>query len=150
MADFDITVGNAAAGRSAVNEGHLYKEEITFSAVDTPLAATDRAKIFNVPAGMVLEHISAKIITAEGAVATAEIGDGTNADAYLDSVDLNAAAGTLIKNGGGAGAADEIGIGTISAEDGAIYLDPGAALDTCVVHFVAVFLDMGGISASLI
>lgn len=150
MPTYDLTIGNAAAGRSAVNEGHIYKEELTVDFSEQNVLSTDLVKLFNIPAYHVPLHVSAQVVTAEGATATGEVGLVDDADAFIDAVNLNAAAGTLIKNGGGAGAADEAGIGTISNAARGIYLDPGHDLDKAIMKFVAVFLDMGGISASLI
>jgi hypothetical protein len=147
MPTYDLTIGNAAAGRSAVNEGHLYKEELTVDFSAHNVLSTDLVKLFNIPAYHVPLHVSAQVITQEGATATGEVGLVDNADAFIDAVDLNAAAGTIVKN---TGHADEAGIGTISNAARGIYLDPGHDLDTAVMKFVAVFLDMSGISASLI
>lgn len=147
MPTYDLTIGNASAGRSAVNEGHIYKEELTVDFSAQNVLSTDLVKLFNIPAYHVPLHVSAQVVTAEGATATGEVGLVDNADAFIDAVNLNAAAGTIVKN---TGHADEAGIGTISNAARGIYLDPGHDLDTAVMKFVAVFLDMGGISASLI
>lgn len=147
MPTYDLTIGSASAGRSAVNEGHIYKEELTVDFSAHNVLSTDLVKLFNIPAYHVPLHVSAQAVTAEGATATGEVGLVDNADAFIDTVDLNAAAGTIVKN---ASHADETGIGTISNAARGIYLDPGHDLDTAVMKFVAVFLDMGGISASLI
>lgn len=147
MPTYDLTIGNASAGRSAVNEGHIYKEEITIDFSEQNVLSTDLVKLFNIPAYHVPLHVSAQVVTAEGATATGEVGLVDNADAFINEVDLNAAAGTIVKNTGNA---EETGIGTISNAARGIYLDPGHDLDKAIMKFVAVFLDMGGISASLI
>ena len=147
MPTYDLTIGNASAGRSAVNEGHIYKEELTVDFSAHNVLSTDLVKLFNIPAYHVPLHVSAQVVTAEGATATGEVGLVDNADAFINEVDLNAAAGTIVKN---TGHADEAGIGTISNAARGIYLDPGHDLDKAIMKFVAVFLDMGGISASLI
>ena len=147
MPTYDLTIGNASAGRSAVNEGHIYKEEITIDFSEQNVLSTDLVKLFNIPAYHVPLHVSAQVVTAEGSTATGEVGLVDNADAFINEVNLNAAAGTIVKNTGNA---EETGIGTISNAARGIYLDPGHDLDTAVMKFVAVFLDMSGISASLI
>ena len=63
----------------------------------TPLAASDKAKLFNVPAGVMIDHLKANRITAEGAAATVDVGlyaasndAAVDADGLLDGLDVNA------------------------------------------------------------
>lgn len=66
----------------------------------TGFAASDVLQVFSVPAGFWLHAVGARVVTAEGAACTADIGNnsatqthvlGANADGYMGTFDLNSA-----------------------------------------------------------
>lgn len=61
----------------------------------TNVAATDIVQAVKVLAGTFVKNVYLRIITAEGGTATCDVGDGVDPNGYDDSVDLDAAAGTI-------------------------------------------------------
>ena len=98
MADFDLTVGQGAAAPYSPPLALLFEKIVDFSV--NPLAGSDTAQLFDLPAGILVIAASTKVLTAEGGVATFDLGlTGGNVDEYLDGVDANAAAGTVVMSG---------------------------------------------------
>lgn len=56
------------------------------------LAATDTLDVIPLPAGTTVLMVGADVTTAEGAVATMDVGDGSSATTYMSNVNLNAVA----------------------------------------------------------
>lgn len=54
--------------------------------------ATDVLQILDIPAGCRVMHVTAKVDTVMGAAGTLEVGDASDADGFIDSLDLNTAA----------------------------------------------------------
>lgn len=65
------------------------KEERTASG-QAMLAATDVLELFGVPAGTWAVATFAQVVKAEGATATADVGDGTDAAGFITNANLNA------------------------------------------------------------
>lgn len=66
----------------------------------TGFAASDILQVFSVPAGFWLHSVGVRVVTAEGAACTADIGNnsatqthvlGANADGYMGTLNLNSA-----------------------------------------------------------
>lgn len=95
------------------------------------VAGSDVVQALKVPANTIVTRVWCIIKTAEGATATATVGDGTDANDWDASVDLNAAAGTLTSSAYGTD-----GYSTTSkfyASADTIDLVVSAALDTAKV-----------------
>jgi len=58
------------------------------------LVATDTLQLFSVPAGTLVLSVAVQVTTAEGAVATIDIGDAASATRFLSNVNLNSVAYT--------------------------------------------------------
>jgi len=71
----DITTARAAAGATALTSG-------------------DILQVLSIPAFTFVHAAGINLITAEGGTLTLDLGDGSDADGYLDGVDGNAAAPT--------------------------------------------------------
>lgn len=76
--------------------------ELDFAAIATArtaagqaaLAANDVLTLFGVRAGTLVHAVSLDVTTAEGAVATCQLGDGADPNGFLAAADLNAVAHT--------------------------------------------------------
>jgi hypothetical protein len=147
MTVYDNT--NSIAARPAASAlDKLYIVEAVFDGSVQNLAAGDSVKLIHLPAKHVVIMCVAENKTAEGTTNKVEIGSSSNADAYINEVDLTQAAGTLTKN---AAHADETGINAISASADGIYLKAGdEAIDSAVVAIRALIADMGGNTTTLI
>ncbi len=55
------------------------------------ISATETWQALSVPAGAIVHEVGAVILTAEGATMTIDIGDGDDADGYLDGINGNSA-----------------------------------------------------------
>lgn len=101
----------------------------------TGFAASDILQIFSVPAGFWLHAVGVRVVTAEGAACTADIGNvsatqthvlGANADGYMGTLNLNSATTqiTLVADdglGGNTGAGTGLA-GIVFITDGTIDL----------------------------
>lgn len=88
MAIVDVRVGDGAAAPMArVAEFHV---TATWDAAENPADSADVVQVIDVPAGTFVEGLRVVVETAEGAVATADIGDATTGDQYLAGLNLNA------------------------------------------------------------
>jgi hypothetical protein len=58
----------------------------------TALASGDVLEVIPVPAKSLVMRVGYDVTTAEGATATFDLGDGSDADGYLNDVDLNSVA----------------------------------------------------------
>ena len=78
-------IANQAFGQELVDSnGNV------LSLPSTGFAAADTLTVFQVPAGFLGLLGGMDVLTAEGAVSTADLGDEDQAAGYLDDVDLNA------------------------------------------------------------
>lgn len=99
MADaIDLTV-NQGDQPSEVGPALLKWEKIVDFSVNSLLITTSGA-LFDLPADILVIGCKVEVLTAEGGTATADLGiTGGDVDAYIDGVDLNAAAGTVVVSG---------------------------------------------------
>jgi len=147
MADsttIDFTPKNSLddEGLSAAGSSVYKKYERYIDAAALNLAAASYA-LFDIPEGHIHLATTVEIITAEGGVATADIGiTGGDVDCLLDGVDLNGTAGTFTSS-----VAAAHGIG--GATGGYVTVDGGVtfsllcnnALDAAQFKVTAIFLD---------
>jgi len=90
------TVARASIPVDALNKVYVLSNRIDFSEVNT--AASDVVQALTIPAGTMVIDVMTKLITAEGGVLTAEVGDGDDPNGWDASVDLNTTVGTLTKS----------------------------------------------------
>lgn len=148
MADIDLTV-NQGAQPSEVGPALLKWEKIVdFSVPANNLAGTDTAQLFDLPADILVVAAKVEVLTPEGGVATADLGiTGGDVDAYIDGVDLNAAAGTVVMSGDAA-TAEPVSLETsgkyLSAAE-TVSLLANNALATAVIRVQIIAFDMRNI-----
>ena len=111
----------------------LAKNELNFATLNA--SAADVIQALNIPAGAFVLGVWTYINTAEGGVATADVGDAVDPNGYNDALDLNAAAGTVEK----ALEADALGVGKYYAAADTIDLTLDHNLDAVVVTVMALY-----------
>lgn len=146
MADTDLTL-NQGNQPSEVGPALLKWEKIIDFSVNN-IASGSTAQLFDLPADILVVACKVEVLTAEGGVATADLGlTGGNVDEYIDGVDLNAAAGTVVVSGAAATAEP------VAMENGGKYLSAAEtvsllannALDTAVIRVQILAMDMRSI-----
>ncbi len=103
MSQYDYEAGTLAVsvGQAQKDRGGTYHKTITIDFSQPPLGGTawssgDTAKLFFIPAGTIVEAVSTRVITAEGATLTIGLGDSGSATQYLATDNMNAAANTVV------------------------------------------------------
>lgn len=96
---------------------------------ETNVSASDVVQALKLGVNAIVLRCIVEVITAEGAVATGNVGDEVDVDGYAATVDLNAVA---VNKGAGA----LLSVKKYSAAD-TIDLIPSADLDTAVVRVMA-------------
>lgn len=92
MATVDLTVGGTTKLASA-NAGKMTMLQKTLDFAETNRSSGDVLQLFDIPAGTLVSHVEANVITAEGATCTADLGlTGVDVDGFLDGLNLNSAA----------------------------------------------------------
>jgi len=98
-------LGTGAAHVAAgINKVSAITVDLDFAAITTArsaagltaLAAGDVLEVIKVPANTLVTSVVLNVTTAEGGTLTVDVGDGTDPDGYLDGVNANAAAATLL------------------------------------------------------
>jgi hypothetical protein len=107
----------------------------------TALANGDILEVIPVPAQTVVLAVGMEVLVAEGGTCTVDIGDGDDADGYLDGVDANAAAGTSYATSDGA---TGYAVGRYYSSADTIDFTMVNAMDTGVVRVWAVCVDVDG------
>lgn len=78
----------------------IANQPLDVSLPSTGFAASDILRVFEVPAGFLLKHLGVRVVTAEGAVSTADFGNASatathilaaSAVGYMGTCDLNSA-----------------------------------------------------------
>lgn len=119
----------------------LAKQELDFSA--TNAAASDVVQAVNIPAGAFVLAVWIYINTAEGGVATADIGDGADPNGFDDAVNFNAAAGTVTKALQGT---DAYAVGKYYSAADTVDIVPDNALDTAIVTVMVLYTLLESVS----
>lgn len=117
MANIDLRKG-AANGYPASGSKGLYALEALLDFEKDPRVATNVLELLDIPKGSMILGTKVEVIRAEGGTATAHLGlhdaamSAVDADGFLASTDLNAAAGTVAvsKDGGAAYADTDVGV----------------------------------------
>ena len=105
-------------------------------------AVADVIEIMTIPAGAFVTNVWSYINTAEGGVATGDVGDGTDPNGYNDALDLNAAAGTVEK----CLEADALSVGKYYAAEDTIDLTLDHECDTGIVTFIVEYVMLENVS----
>jgi hypothetical protein len=153
MTTYDISTGNANARTYAVQDAAppIYKVEKLIDCTVQNLLANDKVKAIKVPAKHAVLKVMTEVVVAEGTTCTGEVGTSSDADGYIDAVNLNATAGTLVTNAsGGALTAHEDDIGAVSASADGIYLTVAHNASAAKLKITAIIADLAGLSATLI
>ena len=90
-ATFDQTVGGAT-GYSAAARPKVFVFKNTLDLSDTTGTVADVFQMIKIPADSLVLAVVPTVTTAEGAALTFDVGDGDNADGWIDGADGNAAA----------------------------------------------------------
>ncbi len=89
--------GAAVRGANALNKTSVVSITLDFAAIAAArvaagaaaLAATDVLQVMQIPAKSMVLSVGVDVTTAEAAVATMSVGDGTTATGYITNADLN-------------------------------------------------------------
>ena len=106
----------------------------TLNFAATAVSAADVVQALKIPANALVTRVTTIIRTAEGATCTATVGDGTTADGWDASVNLNAAAGTTLRS---LEATDTYGVGVFYSSADTIDLVMGHDTDAAKVTVMA-------------
>ena len=129
---FDQTeVSNLQSGKTVV------QNTIDFSATGDNVSAADVVQAIKIPSGALVTKVYVKVDTAEGATCTATVGDGTTADGWDASTNLNATADTVTTS---LEATDTYVGGKYYSADDTIDLTMGHDTDAAIVTVLAEYL----------
>jgi len=155
----DYTKGAAGAAYPASNIPTIFVMEQTLDFAATNSAAGDDCQALQIRAGSYVSLAGLEIIVVEGGTATGDLGDGDNADGYLDGVDLDATNGDFFSSrltwviGVGTGDIDTVApaaalYGTLGGKfytaDDTIDLTTVNAMDTGKMRVFAIVFDCTG------
>jgi hypothetical protein len=138
MAIHDLTAGVAGVPCDGIDRLYRLANKLDFSRHN--VLSGDTVCVLDVKAATKVVRLYTKVVTPQGAAATATVGDNADPDGWDASVDLNAAAGTLSQTV----TTDAFGAdGKLYAADDTIDLVVSADLDTAVIEVYAECLDLG-------
>jgi hypothetical protein len=87
------TAGNSGFDMTAMSRLFVLEKTIDFTETATAAAvAADVLQLLDIPAMTAVLAVYAHVETAMGTAGTMEIGDGSDADGFIDSLDLNTVA----------------------------------------------------------
>jgi hypothetical protein len=135
--------GSAAPRAEGLHKVTRYEVELDFAAISAArtaagaaaIGAGDGVEAIRIPAKSLVMAVGMDVVTAEGGTLTVDIGDGTDADGWLDGVNANTVASycsaaalaegtpnTFVGYGAGKyySAADTIDVITVNAADAAV------------------------------
>ncbi len=121
-----LSTGAQLGGRS-----HHAENVLDFS--ETNVSSADVIQALKLPAGALVKTVWCECLTAEGATATANIGDATDPDGWDATINLNSAAGVISGDGAYVG-------GKRYAAADTIDVVPTADLDTAKMRIVAEYI----------
>ncbi len=93
MATVDVTKGAAGSAYPASDLPKVFIIENIIDFAATNRASGDILQVLQIKAGSYVLLAGLEVLTVEDSTATADLGDGANADGYLDGTDINAATG---------------------------------------------------------
>jgi hypothetical protein len=94
MANYNELTLNTSAPKKLGNDLLSKTVVVDFAVINdgAGVGATDTVEILKVPKGAVMISVLQNVITAEGGVATADLGDNASATTYHSNLDINAVA----------------------------------------------------------
>jgi hypothetical protein len=139
--DFIADGGVGAIPADGLNKAVVLKSRVDFSEVSC--LSGDVVQALRIPKNFLVLNVFVKVVTAEGGTCTATVGDGSDADGWDASANLNATAGTVTQGASGTDAYAAIAnFGKLYTADDTIDLVLGNDADTAVVDIFAVGFDM--------
>lgn len=142
MATVNLTSGELGRSNAGTRPVFMAEQRIDFGRNNA--AASDVVQALNVYAGWFVHAVAVDVEVAEGGTGTATVGDGTTANGFIASVNLNATG--ITKNTlktDGTSAAVGYTAGKLYTADDTIDLVVSAALDKAVVVVRALVTDFG-------
>lgn len=133
MAIISTFVDDQQIVKKLTNDVVTVQNRLNFST--TNASAADVIEAVKVPKGAMVLRVATYVSTAEGAAATADVGDGTDPNGYNDACDLNATGmETSITS------TDAYNEGKLYAVDDTIDLTLGHDMDACIVDVIAEYM----------
>lgn len=140
MAVVDLTLNNAVSASYGAlgNFGSAPRQTPGNSTVTTrtllatttaTLLAANQYKLMTIPAGAFVKSVAVFLETAEGAIATLDVGDNDSSTQFVSNFDLNGTVGTS--------SASAVTAGRFYAAANNIVIDPDHDLDTAKFTIVA-------------
>ena len=123
-----------------VNQAFVVHNVVDHSLLANRLAASDVGEVIQVPKGYAVLAMGYTVLRPEGGTAAGTMGDGGTANGYVATVDLNAAAGTMVCN---TGAFNLVGARFYASAD-TLDFTSTQALDFAIVDYWAVMIDCNG------
>lgn len=145
MATTDKTANQSA--KPTAGKRHAFVMENTIDCAASNLAQDDVAQLIDVKAGWLVERVLAEVETAEGGVATFDVGDASDVDGFLDGVDANAtgmSVSTLTLTEGAPNTVTGYSAGKLYTADDTIDLLALAAMDAAKITVRAYIVDLNG------
>ena len=120
MATVDKTIGGTAGHPSTRRKPYWVENTVDFSLFDP--AANDVVQMLNVPAETCVINAGLEVLTASPSSVTLDLGDGGDADRYIDGLDSTSTGhGALVAHASNAGhvygSADTIDVTVLGAQD---------------------------------
>lgn len=115
--------------------GRVHYAEALLDFSKTNVKSADVVQALKIPDKALIIDQLTEVVTAEGAAATADIGDTADPNGHDAAVDLNVAAHSATLRG-----TDAYAVGIRLAADGTIDFIPNADLDTAVVRIQAAYM----------
>lgn len=99
--------------------------------------AADVIEVLNVDAGTFVFDTFTRVVTAEGATATGDLGDGSDPNGYNDAVNMNSTAGTIETTVIGVSSTDAYGVGRYYSSADTIDLTLDHSMDAAQMYVAA-------------
>lgn len=100
MATQNLSTGTAIRGWEGPFTGDQFTLSSTVDFAVNNGGSADVIQMVAIPAGTMVLSVAHLVVTAEGGTSTGTIGDGTDADGWIASVDNNATAATVLFSNG--------------------------------------------------
>lgn len=150
MPTYDYTLGAGPANLASGQKVSVVERKLDFAAIaaartaagQAALAAADVLKLIPVKAGQYVQLVQLSVEKAEGATATADLGDGDGAAGYISNADLNSAATNVASLATSAYSVAVGGGKLYTADDTIDMVVDHNSIDTAVVRVKAVIIDL--------
>jgi hypothetical protein len=136
-----MTTARAGFPANGLNKMFVLRNQLDFS--DVPVAAADVVQALVIPANTMVIDVLTRVVTAEGAACTADVGDGTDPNGFDDAIDLNATAGITTQSAAGTDAyATTASKGKVYTAADTLDLTMDHATDAAVLLVFAICVDL--------